>query len=310
MDFEGWKDSVRLTNGTIDTVTLTAVGPRVIRYGFVDGPNAFHIVPKDRGQTGGDEFRCYGGHRLWLAPEAMPRSYFPDNSPVETVEAGDKVVRLANATEPLTGVSKEIEIKIASEGPAVMVTHRLTNNNIWPVTLAPWALTVVANGGYAVLPQEPYVSHDDELLPARPLVLWKFTDMSDPRWRWGRKYITLRQDDAGSTPQKVGAFVSHGWGAHVTPTQVFVKLIPTGGRPAEYPDEGSNFEAYTEGAFQELETLGRICTLEPGETTDHREFWYLARTAGIPDNDDALDEMLMPIVDEAQKAAMHMMISR
>jgi len=27
--------------------------------------------------------RLYGGHRIWVASEELPRSYHPDNSPVE-----------------------------------------------------------------------------------------------------------------------------------------------------------------------------------------------------------------------------------
>ena len=31
----------------------------------------------EKGKTGGSEWHIYGGHRLWHAPEVMPRTYYP-----------------------------------------------------------------------------------------------------------------------------------------------------------------------------------------------------------------------------------------
>ena len=75
--FEGW-DAVRLSNGDVSVVVTTSVGPRIIYYGLTngpkDGPNAFQVLPDTRGQSGGETWQPYGGHRLWHAPEVMPRS--------------------------------------------------------------------------------------------------------------------------------------------------------------------------------------------------------------------------------------------
>ena len=43
--------------------------------------------------------------------------------------------------------------------------------------------------------------------PNRNLVLWPYTDMSDPRWHFGKKYILLRQDSARG-PTKIGFVAS------------------------------------------------------------------------------------------------------
>jgi hypothetical protein len=300
VEFEGWADCIRLSNDTVETIVTTAVGPRIMRYGFIDGPNAFHVVPKDRGQVGGAEWRCFGGHRIWCAPEAKPRTYEIENGPVGTVEASANRVRVANPADPISGLAKEMVIDISAQGPAVRVTHKVFNQNMWPIELAPWALSVVAGGGFVALPQEPFVSHDDDLLPARPLVVWKFTDMADKRWRWGTRYVTLRQDNDMPAPQKAGAFVSEGWAAHITPRQAFIVLTdPPDGDSSEYPDCGSNFEIYTEGAFQELETLGPLHYLEPGQSAEHVEYWYLAAIKEIEDSDRSLDAVLMPVVERA-----------
>ena len=304
IDYEGWPNCIRLTNGDTELIIVSAVGPRLIRYGFLDGPNAFHVDPKTAGQSGDDKWVGYGGHRLWHAPEVDGRSNLPDNAPVESTILESGIVHVSSPPEAETGIKKEMFIALAPTGSAVQVRHRLTNHGLWDVALAPWGLSIVANGGRVVLPQETYAAHKDEVDPARPLVLWKFTDMADPRWRWGTRYITLRQDDTAGEPQKVGLYNSHGWGAHITPRQAFIIDIAVDPKdPTAYTDFGCNFETYTEGPFQELETLGPLVTLKPGASVDHVEHWYLAKAENIADNDDSLDRNLLPLVNEARSAA-------
>ena len=304
VQYEGW-DAVRLANGDAELVVTTAMGPRIIHYSLTGGPNAFQVIPETRGQTGGGEWLPYGGHRLWHAPEEKPRSYFPDNAAYGTPAMEGETLVMTSPVESTTGIQKETRVTLAPTGPAVKVEHLLTNHNVWPVTLSAWALSIVANGGKVVLPQEPFVAHDDELLPARPLVLWKFTDMADPRWRWGTKYMTLTQRDDLGTPQKAGACNAQGWGAHVTDTQAFViQIQPSPAGPAALADMGCNFEAFAKGPFQELETLGPLTTLQPGQSVSHTEHWFLAKISGQTDTDDALDTVLLPAIRAAQ-AAVH-----
>src|SRR5512141_1831978 len=52
------------------------------------------------------DFYFHGGHRLWHAPEAMPRTYMPD-SEVGIKELADGVV-LESPTEAGTGIRKRI----------------------------------------------------------------------------------------------------------------------------------------------------------------------------------------------------------
>ncbi len=302
VQYEGW-EAVRLANGDAELVVTTSVGPRIIHYGLTGGPNVFAVLPETRGQSGGDTWQPYGGHRLWIAPEVMPRSYFPDTGAYGTPTMDGETLVLSSPVESTTGIAKEMRVTLASSGPAVTVEHTLTNHNVWPVTLSVWALSIVAPGGKVVLPQEPFVAHGDELLPARPLVLWKFTDMADPRWRWGTKYLTLAAHEDLDTPQKVGLYNAQGWGAHVTDTQAFVLQIkPAPGGPGALADMGCNFETFTKGAFQELETLGPLTMLQPGDSVSHTEQWYLGALSGPTETDAALDAALLPIVRAVQAA--------
>ena len=279
-----------------------------MRLAFKDGgSNMFREEPDLLGKIGpADKWVNYGGHRIWHAPEVMPRTYEPDNSPVVEKSYDDGALVLRQPIEPNTGIGKQLVITLGkSDKPVVQVDHILVNHNAWPIELAPWALSVVAPGGRVILPQEPFHGHgeDDKFLPVRPLVLWSFTDMADPRWTWGSKYIQLRSDASCATPQKVGLFNSLGWGAFQDAGgDLFIKFLDTEELiPEDFTDMGSNFEIFTKGDFEELESLGPLELLEPGEEAIHTEQWVLVRKPGLPKHDADLAEEMPAIVEGARK---------
>jgi len=89
--YAGWLNCYRMTNGAVEIVVTSDVGPRIMRYGFVGGQNLFKEYPESLGQSGEAEWQLRGGHRLWAAPEQHPRTYAPDNGAVE-IKAGRGVL--------------------------------------------------------------------------------------------------------------------------------------------------------------------------------------------------------------------------
>lgn len=275
IDYNGWPNCQLITNGNLELIVTTDVGPRVIRCGFKDDVNLFFEPESDKGKSGGSNWRPYGGHRLWHAPEAKPRTYAPDNIPVPFEWNGTALI-LRPEVEPSTGMGKEITIELDPSRNTVRLTHRLTNHNVWEIKTAAWCLTVMAPGGRALIPQEPFVPFPDNLLPVRPVVLWSYTNMADPRFTWGERLIELRQDRAATKPQKFGTFNTLGWAAYENHGLVFVKRVDVQA-DREYPDFGCNFEVYTNPAMLELESVGPLTTLKPGESLTHVERWSLAK---------------------------------
>lgn len=104
-EFEGWPNCIKLSNGNIELIVTTDVGPRIIRFGFVNEANMFYVSPVDKGKTGGDEWHLYGGHRFWLAPEVKPRTYSPDNISAKYSWNG-KTLKLNQDMDPETNVVK------------------------------------------------------------------------------------------------------------------------------------------------------------------------------------------------------------
>lgn len=177
--------------------------------------------------------------------------------------------------------------------------HRITNHGFWPVEVSPWAVSVMASGGTAILPIPPRGTHPEILEPTNPLILWAYTDMTDPRWTWGHKYITLRQDTSATTPQKIGAGLPDGWLAYANHEHLFVKTFGyTSG--ATYPDLGSSVELFTNPEMLEMETLGPVTKLEPGASVEHVECWFLFRDVPMPTSEADIDVNILPLVKSAQ----------
>ena len=300
IEYHGWKNAWSICNDAVRLIVLTDVGPRILFYGFIDGQNEFHEVLEHAGLTEGDEFRSYGGHRLWVSPE-VERTYYPDNAPVLISQRKGAVVFTAaiESTPPGTNLQKEIEINLDETGTHVTVIHRIFNRGDEATEMAPWALSAMAPGGKAILPFPPKApASKDRLLPQGVLALWSYTDLTDPRWTIGSKYIQLEHDASPTgrfKEQMSGIYNPSGWGAYFRSGNLFVKRSKVQ-REASYPDCGCNFEIYTEPGFLELETLGPLQNLEPGQTVQHVEEWWLFD--GIPAGcDDAwIDHVILTLL--------------
>ena len=292
-NFGGWKNCIRMTDGKVEIVITTDVGPRIIRFGFVGDKNVFGEMEEQQGKTGGDKWMIYGGHRFWHSPEANPRTYYPDNSPVNYTWNGE-TLKLTQNIEETTGIQKEMEINLVTGNSSVRVLHRLINHNLWEIEFAPWALSVMARGGRAIIPQEHYQSVGGNLTPVRPLVLWGYTEMKDPRWIWGNRFIQVRQDPGEKTSQKIGVLNTLGWMAYYLDGKVFIKRYDYDSK-LKYPDFGVNTEVYTDKDILEMETLGSLERIPPEGSVEHIENWFLFRD-NLDEDEKSLENKLIPLI--------------
>lgn len=287
---------VKLSNGDVEVIATTDIGPRIIRYAFVGGENMLaELGPGPTIKTELGDWHPYGGHRLWHAPEELPRSYVPDNKPVKMEQIGKNTVSLTEDVESATNIEKTIMIHLDESGTRVTVTHTLTNRGLWTIELAPWALTVVNGGGTTIIPNEPYISHDDKLLPARPMAIWHYTDFSDSRWKLGKKFIRLSTDEKLNEPQKVGVANKQGWTGYLRKDEFFIKTYPYV-EGAKYVDFGCNCETYTAGNFMEVESVGPLVNLEAGKSVSYVENWHLFKGVDAGTTEDSLEAALKPIL--------------
>jgi len=285
INFSGWENSIKLSNGIVDVVATTDVGPRIVRFGFEEDANEFNLDPKTLGLKGGNEFRFYGGHRLWHSPEDRKRTYVSDNDPVDWHEI-ENGIRLIQKPEKWVNTQKQIDIILSPDESKVKLIHRIANLGAWPIELSAWAITVLNTEGIEIIPQP---NKDTDLLPNRQIVLWPYSKMNDKRVYWGEKYIALKQDPNNETPFKLGINNQEGWAAYIRKGHLFVKrYYPQ--EDATYPDFGVSFETYTNDWMLEIETLSPFTKLQPGETIEHIEEWELYSDVNVKDIDESVFE--------------------
>ncbi len=271
---------------------LAAAGLRVVRLFVTNSAcsdNFLAETPAVSWDTPYGPYFLRGGHRLWHAPEGVPRSSLPEPRDLD-IEAFSDGVRLSQPAEPETGIRKELQLRLAPDRPALTVKHRLCNDGLWPVELAPWAISQLALGGVAILPQPrgPIDSHS--LRPNRQLVLWPYTTLTDPRLELYDDYWLVHGRPL-RPPCKVGYLNRYGWVAYLRNGLLLIKRF----RPHEdlpHPDSGCNVEVHCSDTCLEMETLAPLSNLAPGQSATHVEQWEFFTGVECPATRDGIRSAL------------------
>ena len=209
-DFQGLPTRV-LENDLVRLEYLSSAGPRIVRLSAFGKENLFASVPNSVSTPYGDYF-FRGGHRLWHAPEIMPRTYIPDNDGV-SIEELSNGVRLRGATEIETGITKTIEIHLSADRAVITLKHNLRNDSKSPVELAPWAISMFRLGGTVILPQPVDKVDPSGFLHNRILAFWPYARINDPRLVLRDDFILIHASPL-AYPFKIGYHNPHGWMAY------------------------------------------------------------------------------------------------
>ena len=259
------------------------------------GQNLFKNYPEQMGKSGESEWMIRGGSRIWFGPEDAKATYALDNVPVDIRIDGNTLI----ATEPVeesVKLVKQMVIRMAPSGTNIEVVHRIRNVSLMPTEFAAWILTVMAPGGVGITGFPPRGTHPEVLAPTNPLVMSAFTDLSDKRWIYTSKYLLLKMDPAAKAPQKIGHFNKKTWGAYYLNNELFIKRYdadPT----KTYPDFGCSYETFTNADMLEMETLGPLQKVVPGQWIEHVERWSLHKNVKIGSwTDQELDRVLLPLL--------------
>ena len=283
--YAGWKRNLRLQGRTTELVITLDIGPRIIRYAFPDAPNVFKEMPGQMGGAGEKEWVIRGGHRFWTAPEG-DHSYEIDNGPVTWKKLDESAVEIIQPAGSIFGFQKTLRVELL-ENEVVRVTHILTNSGSQTLDVTPWALSVMATGGVALVPQPPFDPHPsefpegrtaktEEFWPNRELILWPFTNLTDGRYAFSEHFLRMAYRPK-KPATKLGLKFSTGWIAYQNGGFVFAKHLSLD-PAAAYPDRGSNLELFTNDQIFELESLAPLVPLKPGVTHEHVEHWALRKT--------------------------------
>jgi hypothetical protein len=92
-------------------------------------------------------------------------------------------------------------------------------------------------------------------------------------------------------PLKIGYLNRAGWLGYLRSGTLLLKRFNPQVTKA-YPDFGCNAESYCNDEFIELEIIGPLTTLQPGDITSHIEEWEIFSGLGEPESIDEIRAIL------------------
>ena len=276
-DFHG--EPTRLLENQFVQLEYLAHAARIVRFSPKGKANLFADLEMPPIETPYGTFSFRGGHRLWHSPEAMPRTYIPDNEGAVISELPNGV-RIEMPVEPWTQIAKSIEIQLNPDQPQVILRHGLRNDGPWKVQFSAWALTMFRLGGVGIFPQPMGNVDEAGLLSNRQLILWPYTGIDDPRLAFRDDFILVHATPS-LPPVKFGYFNPHGWMAYWLDGILFVKRFDAR-VDVQYADHGCNAESYCNDKFIELESLSPFESIDPGQTVIHNELWDVYDSLNVP----------------------------
>ena len=273
--FEGL-GAVECTQGAARLIVVHEIGPRIAWYGPRSGGNLL-FWDRERALRRG-AWTLFGGHRLWTTrPDAdeSEESYEPDDRPCRVRIAPSAVT--VTAAPDRRGLARAIRLRADARGFAI--EHRITNvgDMLWAGGL--WALTCTVprpTTAYAIpLGDDSRWDVVTIVTPRR----WggdHTSRVDDPQIELGRDHLRLRPRGVETkrmvrAPRGIVAMSDRRTGVG------FVKQArfePAGAYPLD-----TNVALYLapRSTFVEMETMGPMRRLAPGENAVHVERWTLQR---------------------------------
>lgn len=290
--FAGWPNTYHLTNGLIEARVATDIGPRIVDVRVVGKESLLYLRESERGGHGEAEWVFRGGWRLWIAPEKKETTYALDNSPCQAEILNSSTLRVTGPAQPSAGIQKQIDISLEPGTPRLRLVSRIKNVTDHPLTYAAWSLPVMRPGGRAFVPLD--VGSLTAFDATRKLIFWSYTEIGDPRYHFGDRLIAIDHTKVKPAPSgqsgrrddesKIGVDSAQGWVAYLLDRTLFLKRFPHEAA-ATYPDGGSTIEVYSSHEFLELEHLGPLTTINPGESITFPEDWWLFTGVTVPSHE-------------------------
>lgn len=278
--FHGWS-AVELRSSKLRVVVVAARGPRIAFLGRPDGENLLLWQP---GRYRRGKWDLMGGHRFWLTrpgADEAEETYAADNLPCEvTLERDGCVV----SAPPIAGVRVQRSLCLRWRArDRLSIEHRIKNIGDMLWSGGAWGLTCTVP-----MPSTTYV------VPLSDASTWDSASVTLFR-RWGGTH-SGRYDDAqfsftadalvarsmGSENKRAIRAVPGIVAMHDPARGVLFAKRASYFRGAPYPLD-SNLALYTgpDSFMVEMETMGPLVTLKPGESCVHEEEWVMRRASAV-----------------------------
>lgn len=256
INYAGWDDCVYLSNGVFEAVVSTQVGPRILRYSRVGGPNLFYLDQYAAGMT--EElkvWRLYGGRTFDFMIDGK-KILQPENAPV-----GVRLEASSMHFDPMpmgdTGISKQISIRMCRRG-GLEIKQTLLNTSDAPIAVTAAATTNLIPGGVAALPADKgalRTPHEDADLR---------------RTHFGTELCLVNQDMVKGGEFALDFAARERWCGYFNLGYLFIITTPP-------EDTFGNVNVSVAGTPERmsLTTYSSPVTLAPGESHTHTEVYNI-----------------------------------
>ncbi len=299
IDYKGWKGCWELSNSLVKLVVVPQIGGRIMEYS-IGGEN---VLWQNKAELGvvkhsdlGKKWHNYGGYKAWNAPQQRWRApdydnyydYAPAN--VEIICKEEEMFGIRVVTSPIShlGFRFEREIYLSDRTSRVRLVERMRNVSKCDIEWSIWDVTQVNAPCWIVFPL--HITNDDPKGWRRLLG----PEYPDPHQVTAVGNVGVLKY-SGSI-DKIGNGSPEGWMVYIKDQIAYIKQWGVQTVDTVYPDGGCNLEVFTAdkamGGYVEMEVLGPIVKLKPGETAQLVEDWFLSRLNGnVTDLDDVIERL-------------------
>lgn len=284
-DYQGWTNSLVLENSEAEVVVVPAVG-RVMQFRFKSGSGPFWENESMHGKLPDPlsaDWGNFGGDKAWPSPQSdwpkqTPRAWPPppafDSMPVEAEIKGSKVI-LRSAVDPFYGIRTEREVVLDPSLPRMTLVT--TFERVTASTVAPSAALTNAIGVWIITQlQEPLaVFMPVAKGPLFPEGYRLQSDAPPTNLNLENGLLSLTRDSELShkVGNDAGTLIWVG-------DRVVLRIDSPRQIGAEYPDQGSSAEVYTNPGplnYVELEMLAPLHEMKPGDRFSQTNVYTLFR---------------------------------
>ncbi|MGI4791954.1 MAG: hypothetical protein ACRYFS_24285 [Janthinobacterium lividum] len=288
VNYHGWSDALRLSNGLVEAIVVPQIG-RVMRFQFVGQPQTDPLYedPYWAGKTGADtdleSWANFGGDKLWPSPQSTwPGGFWPpdkafDGDPfyVQAIPNGVRLISpgsLPFAARAFRSITmRPGQTRLYFDQKLVKDAHAPK-----PFPIGVWTITQVRGDGTVSIPTIPIASQPNGFLSLSDVGVTE----AAPYYQLTDQTLRIVRDPVKS--HKISAWPSTGvisfhYGSGLTFSEHFTPPAPG----ASYAPNEQPTEVYAAGGkpgYFELEILGPLSSLNPGESAALSVYWQLYRT--------------------------------
>ena len=291
-NYHGWRDSIVMANDKAEVVIVPEIG-RIMQFRFVGEEGPFWENRELDGKKPdplAKDWGNFGGDKTWPSPQSewprhTPRAWPPPqafDSLAVRAELKTNRVRLISPVDPHYGIRTVRDIELDPERAALTVVTTYEKVEGTPKKVGVWIITQLRDPVTVYVPL-PAPSRDTN-------AFHKQSEDLPAELRVNKGLLSLKRDSKKSTKIGTGAGTMLWVG-----DRVMLRIDSPRQPDAEYPDQGSSAEVYTNpdpAAYVELETLGPVLNLKVGATIIQSNRYLLIRRSDPDPDQDARRALL------------------